>query len=158
MTIQPTNPFHVSRAYGVQQPGLRPKVQTSQSPARDAATAPNIRPVANPESANPSVLRRVSSPSLAEQAGLLVGARISGRIDFSGESPRHHDAVVGQKAGTHAVGSAFDTHSVEAGRIDRAYSGVTGAGAGAYAMYRRPTDKNEAAVAVAVGRSLDTTA
>ncbi len=156
MTIEPTNPFHISRAYGVEQAGLRPRVPGGV-PRQGVEGAASSRPTGETDRVSGPVLGRVSAQSPAEPSGPLVGARIPGRIDFSGESAQHLRGTV-QEAVPLVKGGGLNAQGVGQAQVDRAYSGVTGAGAGSYAMYRRPTDKNEAAVAVAVGRSLDTTA
>ena len=156
MTIQPTNPFHISRAYGVEHAGLRARAPGGV-PRQGVEGAASGRPTGEADGVSGPVLGRVIARSSAEASGPLVGARIPGRIDFSGESPRQIRGTV-QEAVSLAKGGDLNAQGAGPAQIDRAYSGVTGAGAGSYAMYRRPTDKNEAAVAVAVGRSLDTTA
>jgi hypothetical protein len=67
----PTNPFHIARAYGVQNVGGAGAASRSQSVQKPAAV----------EGAVP----QQTLPSAAQK---LVAAVVPGRVDFSGETPR----------------------------------------------------------------------
>lgn len=110
-SIPPTNPFHIARAYGVQPSAQVPRTQAT-GPA--SAAAAQVSPVADGNSIGSSG-PAAKLPSAAQK---LVGARVPGKVDFSGATP---------------MPSAGPTLS----------------------MYRHPADKNAAATAVSVGRSLD---
>lgn len=91
----PTNPFHVSRVYGVQ-----PPLRLTAPRSIDPITPTEPRPV---------------QPTNAQR---LVAGGVPGRVDFSGDSARPSDPAT-------------------------------------IPMYRHPADRNAAATAVAVGRTVD---
>lgn len=66
----PTNPFHISRAYGV------------QPPVRAAAPVAPVR-------VTPSSATSVD-PAVASR---LVAANVPGRVDFSGDAPKPSDVA-----------------------------------------------------------------
>lgn len=74
MRIEPSNPFHISRAYGVQPPASAARVEA-------------------PITAAPA-----SEPSAAARAGAgaakLVAGVVPGRIDFSGDAPTQNTSAI----------------------------------------------------------------
>ena len=90
MRIQPTNPFHISRAYQLQPPKPAPG-------AAAKGVAGSIKP--------------------AQPASRIVAGQVPGSVSFAGEQPR-------------PAGPSLP-------------------------LYRHPADKNAAATAISVGRSID---
>lgn len=128
-SIPPTIPFHVARAYGA---GAAP-TPTRPAPAAGADRAEFAPVLAKVERAQAAP--QAGRPSLdaveASGARQLVAATVPGAVDFSGAQPRPSVAV----APTSAPAVVRDHDALP--------------------LYRAPWDKNAAAVAVQVGRSLD---
>jgi hypothetical protein len=80
MTVSPTNPFHLARAYAAQ-----PAARLDQP--RPVADAPPVQPIAaiRPEPTSPAAQR---SAKLAKIDSQLVGAVVPGSIDFTESAPR----------------------------------------------------------------------
>jgi hypothetical protein len=118
--ISPTTgsiPFHIAKAYGAQSPQRTGGAQQTQQ-AGAIKSSEGLEGVGGPSAKLPTAAQK------------LVGARVPGKVDFSGDAPV-------QSAG-----------------------GGGGAGnlaASALPLYRHPADKNAAATAVSIGRSLDVT-
>lgn len=82
-TIQPTNPYHIARAYGVQPPARTP---AHASPVSGVEPAGRISPVSEervPSRDNPGISR-------------LLGARVPGGVEFSGDDamPRKGEMII----------------------------------------------------------------
>lgn len=143
MTVPPTNPALVARAYqfaaaaGSRPPAAKPPAASPATPrpaaeqsatvarlgpaARTAPPAPSASPPRPAPSAPVSPVR--AAPSLPPaKAAALVAAVVPGSIDFRGDTP----------AATRSDPSSFP-------------------------LYRKPTDRNEIETALLVGRRLDTT-
>ena len=128
-SIPPTIPFHVARAYGA---------GTAAQPARPGPVAkvdrtgfaPVLARVERASAANLEARPRIDAVE-ASGARQLIAATVPGAVDFSGAQPRPSVSVATTSTPT----------------ADR--------DADALPLYRAPWDKNAAAVAVQVGRSLD---
>ena len=107
ISIAPTNPYHIARAYGVEAPAQLSRVGGAGGAAASVSQVPTV------VAGNSGPASKL--PSAAQK---LVGARVAGKVDFSGDQP------VQSTAGT-------------------------------LSFYKHPADKNAAATAVSVGRSLD---
>lgn len=93
--VEPTIPFHLARAYGVQ-------------PARPVAPVPPVRAIANPEAAGASIAPRAGS----EIRERLVAAVVPGRVDFSGPEPAQTMSLYRHPADRNAAATG-----VHAGRV-----------------------------------------
>lgn len=143
MTIPPTNPALVARAYrfaagdGSRTPAVKPPATVAAAPrpaaepaASVARVGPGVRPGATVAAASPARTAPVgavtpvgAAPGLPPaKAAALVAAVVPGSIDFRGDTP---------------VASRSDPSS--------------------FPLYRKPTDRNEVETALLVGRRLDTT-
>jgi len=109
----PTNPYHIARAYGVQQ-------------------APNVGPVKPVQRAVTTAVEPVSPVSRDNGAGVLRDEGLQRLV-----------------AGVVPGGVAFDSSG------NARPSGTSGGGGAALPFYRHPADRNAAATAVSLGRSLD---
>ncbi|MFN0133147.1 MAG: hypothetical protein ACKVW3_11570 [Phycisphaerales bacterium] len=92
-TIEPTLPFHLARAYGVQPP-VRP------SPV--VTTVPRTTAIAD----------SVSKPDVASVRERLVAAVVPGRVDFSGTEPAQSMSFYRHPADRNAAATG-----VQAGRV-----------------------------------------
>lgn len=77
MRIEPSNPFHISRAYGVQPPATAARVE---APAATASHA--------------SEPGAVSRGGAGAGAAKLVAGVVPGRIDFSGDAPTQNTSAI----------------------------------------------------------------
>jgi hypothetical protein len=154
-TIPPTNPYHIARAYA--QANALASAERSLTGATPAGRegAAGVR-----RGDDVSFARSLGGSSGAAGAGgaagvsktaanaaPLVAAQVPGRVDFSGDTPTQ---VRGLARGSASVDAP--SNSV---RAAYAPSEASRADVSVFPLYRRPTDKNEVATALAVGRSLD---
>lgn len=120
-------PLHAASVQRARAAGLpvAPRPAAATPPSLDARAAA-VRDVATLRPAEAiAPTQRAEAPAAASRLERLVAATVPGRMDF--DDPR----------------------------VTSATSLTTGAGGGAFSMYTRPGDKNAAATAVSVGRSLD---
>lgn len=78
--IEPTNPYHISRAYGVETPSVRP-IRETDIPAQ-------LRQVARPETTSDAMQTRTDRSAAKPTVAKLVAGMVPGGIDFSGDEPR----------------------------------------------------------------------
>lgn len=121
----PSIPFHLAKAYGAAAQGA-----TAGAAAEARALRVSDSVVIGTIGATPAQPRLDTVE--ASGARELVAGQVPGRVDFSGPQPRPSVGVGGLGGGA-AMPTAPD----------------------ALPMYRAPWDRNTAAVAVQVGRSLD---
>lgn len=84
--VGPSNPFHISRAYGVQTPTVRPIRETDIPTQLRQTTRPEGRTDAidiRTDRTDPTQ-RAAAKPNVAK----LLAGLVPGGIDFSGDTPR----------------------------------------------------------------------
>lgn len=77
-SVPPTNPYHIARAYGTAAPAQVSRVVGSGSAAASVSQVPAVA-VGSSDTGPAAKL-----PSAAHR---LVGARVAGKVDFSGDQP-----------------------------------------------------------------------
>ena len=80
-SIQPTNPFHISRAYAVAP--AKPVAPPAPTPRVDAGRSESTSPLA-------SISRTGQTPTMRQ----LIAGVVQGGIDFSGDSPEPTGPVI----------------------------------------------------------------
>lgn len=97
--VEPTIPFHLARAYGVQ-------------PARPVAPVQPVRATGHSDGSSPSVSVDPATRAGAEIRERLVAAVVPGRVDFSGTEPTQTMSLYRHPADRNAAATG-----VHAGRV-----------------------------------------
>lgn len=137
--VGPTNPYHISKAYGVQ--NAQGVVGRASGPRTASNTSFPIRagvPLAKSDAVDAGAARMAAAK---QRISGLVAARVSEQPETN---PR---AAISATRGTAINGVAGNQPS------SGAASGV--GGAGSFPMYRHPADKNAVATAIDAGRVID---